>query len=408
MSLSNVQQDLQVERVSDSLAGLRLDVVVSGSIGAIESVRFIRALRRLGAEVTPWLTQGGAQFITPMSLAWAAANETKMQFAGDATHLATGDACIVAPASANFIGQIAQGMLGTPAAALVHSYLGQGRPVLMLPAMHNSLRESPAVSENIQTVGRWVTILNPRLEEGKQKFPEPAPLADECAHVLSKFKNESAEKRVLVTMGTTRGYLDDVRYFSNYSSGALGTLIATELYRRGFSTDIVAGPALITPKVYSRLVNIETNSEMLAAARTAVDAGASAAVFAASVLDYVPAQRQAGKLRSGSSQILVELKPTEKIIAEICAKARFQAKVGFKLEVDFSDNEAGQLAEEYALRYGLTMVAVNRLSDVDAERHRAVTFTRDNDSGPLNRPSIQDSKAQLATSVADHVVHLLQ
>ena len=421
MSASNVQQDLQVEPVSSSLQGLRLDVVVSGSIGAVESVRFIRALRRLGANVTPWLTSGGAQFITPTSLSWAAANQTRENFAGETTHIATGDACIIAPASANFIGSIAQGMMGSAATALVHSYLGQRLPVLFLPTMHNSLKDSPPIAENLAVIERWATVLQPRVEEGKQKFPDPAALADECSHHINLFyqsrrsdhmrsdqsSRDSLSPHVLVTMGTTRGYLDDVRYLSNYSSGALGTLLATELYRRGIKTHVVSGPAMLKPAVYSQLIQVETNTEMLAAAKVAIANGVTAGVFAASVLDYVPAQRHPGKVRSGEVNLNISLKPTEKIIEQICENSKLYAKVGFKLESDFSESEAKGLAEQYAKRYGLTMVAVNRLSDVDAVRHSAITYVRADSIKPLESAVHIATKAGLASSVADHVVKIL-
>ena len=96
--------DLHVTASSDALKGRRIDVVVTGSIAAVEAVRFIRSLRRLGAEVTPWLSQGGSSFITPMALTWAAGKETIVGFSGSASHIATGDAVVVAPASSSIIG----------------------------------------------------------------------------------------------------------------------------------------------------------------------------------------------------------------------------------------------------------------------------------------------------------------
>ena len=211
-------RDLDVTRLSDALNGRRLDVVVSGSIGAVESVRFLRALRRLSASVTPWLTKGGAQFVTPLALSWAADAPAISEFTGTAPHIGTTDAVVVAPASASLIGKIAHGITDTPAAALVTSYLGQGRPVILVPNMHDSLASAPAVLRNLERVSGWpgVTVIRARTEEAKHKFPDPATLADEVAHQVNRERH--ALPTTLVTMGTTRGYVDRVRYFSNYSS----------------------------------------------------------------------------------------------------------------------------------------------------------------------------------------------
>lgn len=131
--------DLDVIPSSDALAGRRVDVVVSGSIAAVESVKFIRALRRLGAEVTPWLSHGGATFITPMAVTWAAGKDAVTGFSGNASHIATSDAVIVAPASSSILTKMARGMTDSHCTALLASALGQTKPVLILPSMHDSL-----------------------------------------------------------------------------------------------------------------------------------------------------------------------------------------------------------------------------------------------------------------------------
>lgn len=410
------RSDLEVERLSDALSGRSLDVVVSGSIGAVESVRFLRALRRLGAQVTPWLTAGGAQFVTPLALAWAAGRPTRDSFSGDASHIALADACVVAPASAAMIGKVAAGITDTPATALVTSYLGQGKPVLMLPNMHGSLTTAPALQRNLAQLAAWgIHMLGARHEEDKLKFPEPAVLADEVAHKLntallaqSKVSTFQGQKTlpVLVTMGTTRGYIDDVRYLSNYSSGALGTAITEELYRRGCQVTVIAGPSPIQPKSYAELIEVESNEDMAGAVNKCMSQGARAAIFAASVLDFAPARRHSGKLSSAKIDALsLELKKMPKIIDQVSATNMI--KVGFKLEASLTADRARDLAQEYIHRYGLSLIVINDLADVNATRHRARLFFRDSS----NRASVEkvlNSKREIATSIADHVIMGLQ
>lgn len=364
--------DLNVTHLSDALKGRRIDVVVSGSIAAVESVRFIRALRRLGAEVTPWLTQGGAQFITPMALEWAANQSCITSFSGTASHICMGDAVVIAPASSSFIGRIAAGQTDTPAAALVASALGQTKPVLMLPAMHDSLALAPSYRAHIAEVSTWdgVKILTSRLEEGKRKFPEPATLADQVAHELNL--QTKVPHKILITMGTTRGYVDDVRYFSNYSSGKLGSTIAEELYRHGYQTIVVAGPSEFRPKAASELIDIRTTGDMLSACQNK-SSDIYGAIFCASVLDYEPSETASGKLRSGAKDLTISLKPTPKIIEQVTIKG--PVKIGFKLESDLTQERAKDIARDYCKKYRLSALIANQLSSVSASSHKAWAIT---------------------------------
>ncbi len=415
--------DLTVDRCSDALEGVVLDVVVTGSVGAVEAVRFIRALRRLGAEVFPWLTEGGARLITPMSLEWAAAHPVTESFSGTASHIAIHDACVVAPASADFIGRVASGLANVPAAALVMSYLGQKKPVIVLPNMHDSLLNAPKVQENIEAFKKWgVTILQGRREEGKCKFPHPAILADEVAHLLNtnrlklRVKKELhySEPTVLLTMGGTRGYWDDVRFIGNYSSGALGSLVAEELFRSGFCVWVIAGPCEVLPRTYTHLERIETNQEMEDAMDRAVqeipEGQLFGAVYAAAVLDFVPAQKVAGKIKSEKNGVgssaghSINLVPTKKIIGSVLVPAKI--KVGFKLESSISAGEAEAIAKTYMQRYQLSLMIVNAKSDVDRHRHKAYLFEKISDhvSGELlSEPKVLLSKPDVAAGIADYI-----
>ncbi len=376
--------DLHVSQISAALRARSLDLVVSGSIGAVESVRFIRALRRLGAEVHPWLTQGGSLFTTETALSWAAARPTRTRFEGEASHIAQYDACVIAPASASMIGKIANGLTDTPATALVASYLGQNKPVILVPNMHDSLLHSPMVAANLQKISSFCTILAAREEEGKQKFPDPKQLADRIAHLL----NQDHGRKLLITMGTTRGPIDDVRYISNYSSGALGTHISEEFYRYGHRVHVVAGPCPVRPTSYSTLMSVTTNDEMLKAVQTVAAAGIDGAVFAASVLDFVPRERLSGKVRS-RDELKVDFVRTPKIIAEVKQSLAF--KVGFKLEVAANAHERDAIVGDYLKKYQLSHLVYNQLQDVNQSEHAALVF-----AGQISAPHALNGKDSIA------------
>ncbi|MBQ46265.1 MAG: hypothetical protein CMP10_01995 [Zetaproteobacteria bacterium] len=389
-----MNSDLNVDIVSDALSGFKIDIIVTGSIGSIESVRFIRSVRRLGAETYPWLTRGGSQFITETSLSWASAQPVTTTFTGTASHIAERDACIVAPASANFIAGIATGDTSTPALALVHSYLGQNKPVLIIPNMHDSLKHSPAVTENMKKVSNWVDILSARLEEGKQKFPDPKQLADEIAHRL----NRENYPKTLITMGTTRGYVDDVRYFSNYSSGALGTAISEELYRQGVPTKVISGPCMVQPQVYTEKQTIETNAELLDEATKGLNHDCEAAICAASVLDFVPSEKFQGKI-SSSSELTVNFTKTEKIIGQM--KPKSGKKIGFKLESHLTIDKAKDIAKKYMARYDLSLMVINQLNNIDQYKHKAFIFQASK-GGPVLEGEIE-GKQSIASRIGSHI-----
>ncbi|MCX6124353.1 MAG: hypothetical protein NTV34_06330 [Proteobacteria bacterium] len=389
--------DLSVTVVSTALAGRRLDVVVSGSIAAVESVRFIRALRRLGAEVTPWLTEGGAQFITPMALEWASAKPCVLHFSGTASHICQSDAIIVAPASSNTINQIALGGTNTPATGLISSALGQSKPVLLLPAMHDSLANAPGHIQNLKTLATWkqVSILASRLEEGKRKFPDPTGLADQIAHILNR--EQRPAQPVLVTMGTTRGYIDDVRYISNYSSGKLGSVLSDELYRNGFLTHVVCGPSEFRPTNATAMIPVTTTTELLSACKSAALLGLSGGVFCASVLDYEPSESKSGKIKSNQENLQITLKPTPKIIGQIGLPGK--PKIGFKLEVGLTATRAKEIAVDYQSKYKLSALIANDFSQVSSASHQAWAI-----AGAVD-PTRCLSKQEIAHWITQHIAN---
>jgi phosphopantothenoylcysteine decarboxylase/phosphopantothenate--cysteine ligase len=403
---STTASDLHVQSLADALKDVKVDLIVCGSIGAVESVRFIRSLRRLGAHVVPWLTAGGEQFITPLSLEWAADHVIRSQFSGTESHIATGDVCMIAPASANFLQKISQGTTDTPAAALVASYLGAKKPVFILPNMHESLWNSPGVKENLERVKRWGVILAAREEEGKQKFPEPKTLADIAAHEFNRLKIKGS---ALITMGGTKGYIDDVRYVSNYSSGALGSKIAEELFRNGVSTYAVAGACEVLPQAFSQLIRIDTNEQLEKESLALIKAhNVDAVIGAASVLDYVPQERISGKVRSGSPNLDVRFKPTVKIIKHL--QPAKNIKVGFKLETEFDADTMDQLIRDQFEQNELSLMVLNQLSDVGINKHRAIIAEQGRDKGREASFFVKTelaSKELIARFVCAHVLQRL-
>ncbi len=402
----NQLPDLFVARRWNTLDGKTLDIAVTGSIAAVESPRFLRSLRRLGAEVVPWLSKGGKQFISETSLDWASGGKSVVQsFSGAASHIATHDALIIAPASANTLSKISLGIADSPITTLAASYLGCSKPVMVLPTMHNSLANSPIIAQNLARLrDQGVIFLAARHGEGKAKFPSPQSLADRVSYQLNRSRWGEQRPAVVLTMGSTRGYIDAIRYVSNYSSGRLGSLIAEELFRRGLDTIVIAGPCKYRPRVFSQLIGVETNEEMLAAAVAACQKPHTAGVFAAAVLDYIPQAKISGKISSKHPSLAVELKSASKIIS--ACQPSSGIKVGFKLEVASPGQDlpasALSLAEGYCRREHLSFFVVNFWQDLSELSHKALFFAPTS-SGAVEPCGFGGSKRAIATVIANHI-----
>ncbi|MGE0172794.1 MAG: bifunctional phosphopantothenoylcysteine decarboxylase/phosphopantothenate--cysteine ligase CoaBC [Oligoflexales bacterium] len=393
-----MNSDLSVTASSDALSKSHIDVVICGSIGAIEAPRLIRGLRRLGATVTAFMTQSSQSFITAQSVAWACGGkEVVSGFSSGSDHIAHHDALVIAPASANFISKIAHGVADDVASSLAMSYLGSRKPVLLLPNMHESMYESPATQANLRKISEWgVGILSPRAEEHKFKFPDPEILADEISHAIN-YRPEL--DYVFLSMGAMRGYIDDVRYISNYSTGKLGSLVATELYRQGFATTVACGPSEHKPRVFSAFVATDTYEDMAEACMTYAHQKCKAGIFMASVLDFVPKERKRGKV-SSSEELGVEFRKTDKILRNISCQNRI--KVGFKLEASLSEDRATAIAQQYCSESDLSMIVVNALDDIKRSHHRSLVFERaDDDTITLTHKG--ESKSDIVMCILRHL-----
>lgn len=392
-----LNQDLKVDLKFEFLVGKSVDLIVSGSIGAVESVKFIRALRRVGAVVHVHLTQGAKLFTTATALEWASSKPVHEEFSGLAHHIGTRDALIIAPASTSILSKIAAGISDSPACALAQSYLGQGLPVIAIPNMHESLASGSTVKNAWKNLSECVTFIEPDKIEGKYKFPDSDKAAFQVAHTINKNKIPA-----LICMGSTKGFFDDVRYISNYSSGALGTEIAHELFGWGFRTYVVCGACSFVPQLANSLSRIETNDELEAEAKAILSSlkDECHVIMLASVLDYVPEDRFSGKIRSSDSPLSVKLKPTSKIISKL-SPATGYAKIGFKLEPAFEHGSALNIAKKYIKNYSLTSIVINSVDQVSENTHTAVAFetSKINDK---NQPKLYGKKS-VAKYIRNHI-----
>ena len=282
----------------------RILLIVGGGIAAYKACELIRLIRKAGMSVRCVLTEGGAQFITPMTLAalseqpvhtslWDLKDEAEM---GHIQLSREADLVVVCPATADLIAKMAIGIADSLATTLL---LATDKPVLIAPAMNVRMWEHAATARNVEKLrGDGIRILQPDEgpmacgEFGAGRLPEPERIFEEISKSLYVIadkeklspKGKLSGRHILVTAGPTHEPIDPVRYIANRSSGRQGYAIAAALAEQGAQVTLISGPVhLATPAGVTR-IDVETAREMQAAVDAALPA--DAAIMVAAVADW--------------------------------------------------------------------------------------------------------------------------
>ena len=325
----------------------RVLLIVSGGIAAYKSLELVRLLRRDGIAVTAVLTEGGAQFVTPLSLQaltedkvysslWSLTDESEM---GHIQLSRAADLLVVAPASANMLAKMAAGMADDLASTVL---LATDKPVLVAPAMNHRMWMHPATQANMATLrARGVQAAGPEEgamacnEHGFGRLAEP-PVILAAIQALLHPARPLAGRHALVTSGPTHEPIDPVRYLANRSSGRQGHAVAAALAGLGACVTLVSGPVGIADPPGVLVRRVETAEQMLAACTAALPA--DVAVCAAAVADWRVASASETKLKkaSGAPPPALALTPNPDILATLAAAgpARPRLVVGFAAETN--------------------------------------------------------------------------
>ncbi|MGB9623157.1 MAG: bifunctional phosphopantothenoylcysteine decarboxylase/phosphopantothenate--cysteine ligase CoaBC, partial [Candidatus Bathyarchaeia archaeon] len=219
MSLGEHTSKLIIGSKSSVLKGRRIILCVTGSVAAVKSPEIARELMRLGSEVFAVMTPMAQEIIHPYMLEWATGNPVVTKLTGQIEHVTyagehgrRADLILVAPCTANTIGKVAAGIDDTPVTTTLTTGIGAGIPVIIAPAMHASMYNHPIVIENINKLEKiGIKVLMPRVEEGKAKIPETVEIVKAVVDRLTVERSLEG-KRILVTAGPTREYIDAFRF----------------------------------------------------------------------------------------------------------------------------------------------------------------------------------------------------
>ncbi len=306
----------------------RIALGVTGGIGAYKSVEVARRLQQHGHEVVAVMTAAACRFVGPLT--FEAITQHRVitdQFEpgtnADIEHVALAsniDLLLVAPATANMIGKLANGIADDFLSAL---YLATPAPVLIAPAMNSNMLAHGAVQQNMTAlIDRGVHVVEPGEGYlacgwiGKGRLAEPEEIVAAVQQVLRP-DGSLVGRCVLVTAGPTYEDLDPVRYLGNRSTGRMGFAVAAAAIARGARVLLVTGPTELAPPVGAEVERVRSAGEMAAAVAARVEV-ADVVVMAAAVADYAPeAGRQPDKMRKNDGMLTLTLRRTPDILAEL-------------------------------------------------------------------------------------------
>ncbi|WP_296990929.1 bifunctional phosphopantothenoylcysteine decarboxylase/phosphopantothenate--cysteine ligase CoaBC [Thalassospira sp. UBA1131] len=325
-------------------------LIISGGIAAYKVLEVIRRLRDRGIHIRAILTKGGAEFVTPLSVAALTENKVYQDLFSLTDEAEMGhirlsreaDLVLVAPASADILAKMATGQAGDLATTAL---LATNKPVMIAPAMNVEMWNHPATQANIATLeSRGVLRVGPSSgdlacgEFGSGRLAEPAEIIASVVDFLEQqdAPKPLAGKKAVVTSGPTHEPIDPVRYIANRSSGKQGHAIAEALAQAGADVTLVTGPVTLPDPAGVKVVRIETAREMLGAVTAALPA--DIAVCAAAVADWRTADEAGQKLKKDGSGLIPDLKLSENpdILATIskAGPARPGLVIGFAAETE--------------------------------------------------------------------------
>jgi len=352
-----------------SLKNKKILIGITGGIAAYKIPNLVRELIKLEAEVKIILTQEAARFVSPYTLKVLSKNDVFIdQFEllekGGIIHTSLSDwpdLYVIAPATANSIAKITYGICDN---LLTLFPLSSKCKILIVPSMHTNMYENEITQKNINILKeRGYYFIEPEVGElaggdvGKGRLPDIDRIIFEIIKIL--YKKTFLNKKILVTAGPTREYIDKVRYISNPSSGKMGYELALEGVLRGGDVTLISGKVSINPPYGVKLIDVENSEEMfIEVSKYFVDA--DYLVMSSAVCDFKPLEKKERKIKKEDEfPSILNLEKTKDILKEMGNLKKNQKLIGFALEVENEiENAKKKLSEK-----NLDMIVLNKISE---------------------------------------------
>ncbi len=342
------------------LASKRILVCVSGGIAVYKAVALVSKLTQAGAEVKVIMTESAKQFVQPLAFQVMSRNDVYYDTFDekDSSVIAHidladwADLVIVAPATANVIGKLANGIADD---MVTTTLLATTADVWIAPAMNVHMYEHPAVIRNINQLSKdGYSFIEPSEGflacgyVGKGRLEEPENIVKLVHHYFEPRELPLKGMKVVVTAGPTRERIDPVRYLTNFSSGKMGYAMAEAAASLGAETVLISGPVSLEAPANVQVVPVESAEDMLQAVLTHYDT-ASIVVKTAAVADYRPKEVHTQKMKKKDGEASIVLERTKDILLELGNRKRHQLLIGFAAETnDVVHYAKGKLAKKNA------------------------------------------------------------
>ncbi|MBJ6749738.1 bifunctional phosphopantothenoylcysteine decarboxylase/phosphopantothenate--cysteine ligase CoaBC [Geomonas anaerohicana] len=332
------------------LKGKEIVLGVTGGIAVYKAVELLRLLVKAGANVHVVMTRSATEFVTPLTFQTLSRNPVHLELFNLISeekigHIALADRAdlyIIAPATANCIGKLANGIADD---LLTTTVMATRAPVLIAPAMNVNMYRNTIYRDNeARLKDHGYLFVAPACGmlacgyEGEGKLQAPEAIFEEAVAALTPKRLAGA--RILVTAGPTLEEIDPVRYISNHSSGKMGYAIAHQARLRGAEVTLVTGPSCLTPPLGVEVIRIQSAQEMRDAVQGCLPR-IDVVIKAAAVADYRPKTRAGEKVKKSKESLCIELEKNPDILAELGADKGERILVGFAAETQDLVRNAG-------------------------------------------------------------------
>ena len=383
--------------VSSSLNNKKICFCVTSSVAIINSISIARELMRHGAEIQIVMSKEAEGLIKPKLFHWATGNAVITEITGEIEHIyqagerensmGWADLILICPATANTIGKIAHGLSDNAITAIATAALGSQTPMIIVPAMHESMFRNPILLENIEKLKEvGVLFLGPRIEENKAKVAEPKDVVDFLLSFLT-VKQDYIGVNVLLTVGPSREMLDPARFISNPSSGKMGMAIASELVNRGASVTILNGKSIVPPPLNTRVISVTSTQEFVDACEHEMASHSFQLLISTAALsDFSPKHIETQKISSDRKNLTIELKQTPKLISRARELDENLFIVAFKAESQEEPEKMIESAYNRLLTSKVNLIIANSINPLNTK----VGFERN-----TNEVYIIDAKKQV-------------
>lgn len=392
------------------LKGKTVILAVTGSIAAYKIASLASALKKLQADVHVLMTENATNFINPITFETLTGNkclidtfDRNFQYSVEHVSLAKqADVVMAAPASANVIGKIANGIADD---MLTTTIMACRCRKIIVPAMNTNMFINPIVQDNLDKLRRFgYEVVDPASgylacgDTGQGKMPEPELLLEYILREI-QYEKDLAGKKVLITAGPTQESIDPVRYITNHSTGKMGYALATVCMRRGADVTLVTGPTETKKPEFVNILTVTTAREMFEAV-TAHAPEQDIIIKAAAVADYRPKYVSDEKVKKKDGAFSIEMERTDDILQYLGEhKREDQYLCGFSMETEHMlENSRKKLKKKH-----LDMVVANNLKVEGAGfggNTNVVTMITDDEEISLEKMT----KEETAVHIVDQIL----